>query len=89
MAPEGGERVVLAALAAAGRLDALAGLDHQPRFKQALDDSVQVARVQRHNPIGVRGDRLDEAVSVQVALGEGQKEFKVDRFEGEMVRNRW
>ena len=56
-----------------------------PVGEQPLDDSVEVPGIEDDETVRVLGDRLDEAVAVQVLVGKREQQLEIDRLEGEKV----
>ena len=57
------------------------GLDDQSVGQEALDDAIQVARLECHEPVRPFSNRLYEAIAMPLLFREAEEELKVDRFE--------
>ena len=78
------QAVVTAALAVLVGSAPLAGVGDEPVCEQALDHAIQIPGIEREQAAGTFGDRLHDAVSVALLLGQGQEQLEIDRLQREM-----
>ena len=65
----------------------LAGFRDQLFGEQSLDHPVEISGIEDDETVGVLGDRLHEAVAMQVLIGEGKQQLQIDGLERqEMAR---
>lgn len=83
MSAECSDAVILPPLATV--TDVAVGFGDESLGEQALDDPVEIARIEHEQAAGVLRDGLDEAVAVPLLVGQRKEQLEVDRLERQKV----
>jgi hypothetical protein len=81
-AAEGGEAIVSSALIAELRDHASLRFGDEAVGEESLDDAIEIARLEGHEPVGALGNGLHESVAVAFFLAQREEELEVDGLEG-------